>query len=131
MSTLQVESIAENITQITGNLTFDFNKMMNELGDNPHCMFGKIALENGVLVLSDDSRIAEMVPTELEVLFANGTTDAYYQDRNVWCYLCVRCDLKNYMCAPCDSENRDNEYNRLRGGVQNFAKEGFKIYIMH
>ena len=130
MSTLKIEQ-TDNITVLSGNLTFDFNKMMNELSDNPHCMFGKIALEDGVLVLPDGSRIAEMKSKDMLDLFTNGSTDAYYQDRNVWCYLCVRCDLKNYMFAPCDSENRDNEYNRLRRGVGSFSEKGFKIYLMH
>jgi len=131
MSTLQVEK-TDNITHISGNLTFDFKEMMNELGDNPHCMFGKIALEGGVLILSDGSHIAEMGPKDILDLMTNGNTDAYYQDRDVFCYLCVRqSNLKNYMFSPLDSENRDNLYNRLRGGVRSFAKEGFKIYLMH
>ena len=125
MSTLQVEKY-DNITKISGDLTFDFKEMMNELGDNPHCMFGDL---NKVL---GRSNAKEMEPEDMLDLMKNGNTDAYYQDRNVWCYLCVReSDLKNYMFAPCDSENRNNEYNRLREGVRSFAKEGFKIYLMH
>ena len=125
MSTLQVEKY-NNITCISGELTFDFKEMMNELGDNPHCLFGDI---NKLLGGSD---VKEMEPKDMLDLLANGTTGAYYQDRNVYCYLCVReSDLKNYMFAPCDSENRDNKYSRLREGVDHFANEGFKIYIMH
>ena len=124
MSTLQVEKTG-NITCISGDLTSDFNEMMNELGDNPHCMFGDL---NKVLGRSD---VKEMETEDMLDLMTNGNTDAYYQDRNVWCYLCVReSDLKNYMFSPLDSENRDNKYNRLREGVKSFANEGFKIYLM-
>ena len=125
MSTLQLEK-CNNITCISGELTFDFKEMMNELGDNPHCLFGDI---NKLLGGSD---VEEMnIENRLDLL-TNGTTSAYYQHNNVYCYLCVReSDLKNYMFSPDDSENRENEYNRLRRGVESFAKEGFKIYIMH
>ena len=125
MSTLQVEQTS-NITHISGDLTFDFKEMMNELGGNPHCMFGDL---NKVLGGND---VKEMDPEDILDLMTNGNTDAYYQDRAAFCYLCVRqSDLKNYMFSPLDSENRDNLYNRLRGGVGSFAKAGFKIYLMH
>ena len=131
MSTLQVETTG-NITYMSGDLTFDFNEMMNELGDNPHCMFGDLnAMATSLIAFPGRSDVKEMGPEDMLDLFTNGITDAYYQDRDAFCYLCVRqSDLKNYMFSPLDSENRDNEYNRLRVGVRNFAKEGFKIYLM-
>jgi len=39
--------------------------------------------------------------------------------------------MKNYMFSPCDSENRNNKYNRLRGGVLKFKEAGFDVYIVH
>ena len=55
----------------------------------------------------------------------------FYDENKIWCYLCVRpSDFKNYMFSPADSENRDNNFARIRGGVGFFYKKGFDIYIV-
>ena len=127
-------------TRSSGNHTCDFKEMMNELGDNPHCLFGDLnevvaginySKENKQIMSIDfdvtfSSDVKEMGPKDISDLFENGITAVYHE--HVWCYLCVReSDFKNYIFFPADSENRENEYKRLRGGVRSFNKEGFKI----
>ena len=126
MSTLQFEQTS-NITHISGNLTFDCAEMMNELGDINHMFFGDISkglADHKFGNVLDDGTINNELQNQ-------GTTMDYYNSRNVFCYLCVRpSDYANYMFSPMDSENRDNEFTRLRKGVKFFHAKGFNVYIV-
>ena len=118
-----------SITTLTGNLTFDASEMMRELGNRYHCMFGDI------------KKLILKLPTKLSMndisdLYNNGTTREFYSDKNIWCYLCVRPtmrgkeDYANYMFSHIDSENRDNNFIRIREGVKFFYNNKFDIYIV-
>jgi hypothetical protein len=123
MSTLEYTKNG-NVTILSGSLTFDFSEMMNELGENPHDMFGdlnKLIPELGEPL--DDKKILE--------LFQKGITIEYFNENEIWCYLCIQPEtMKNYMFSPIDSENRDNQCYRLRSGVVKFKEAGFNIYIV-
>ena len=123
MSTLEYTKNG-NVSVLSGSLTFDFSEMINELGENPHCMFGdlnKLIPKLGKPL--DDEKILE--------LFQEGKTIEYFNKNKIWCYLCIQPEtMKNYMFSPIDSENRDNQCNRLRSGVVKFKEAGFNIYIV-
>jgi len=125
MSTIRAHTDENGIVNITGNLTFNANEMMLELGDRYHFMFGDIK-----------KLIQEKLPTKLSTkdisdLYNNGTTMEFYSDKNIWCYLCVRpSDCANYMFSHIDSENRDNNFIRIREGVKFFYNNNFDIFIV-
>ena len=132
MSTLNLKT-NNNITVISGELTNDFQEMMNELGDKNHMFFGRLRYSEkaGDLVLPDNTCVTSLSKTTLSNLYENGTSEEYYLENGGFCYLCMRpSDLRNYMFSPLDEENRDNDYQRLRGGVYYFAEKGFNIYLM-
>ena len=133
MSTLNMESIG-NTTILSGDLTMNTSEMMDELGDKNHMYFGQLRYseKSGDLVLPDNTQVTNLSETTLLNLYNNGTNEEYFLENSTFCYLCVRpSDLHNYMFSPLDSENRDNDYQRLREGVHYFAEQGFKIYAMH
>ena len=133
MSTLNMESIG-NTTILSGDLTMNTSEMMDELGDENHMYFGRLRYseKSGDLVLPDNTQVTNLSETTLSNLYNNGTNEEYFLENSAFCYLCVRpSDLHNYMFSPLDSENRDNDYQRLREGVHYFAEQGFKIYAMH
>lgn len=125
MSTLTAHTNEDNsVVTLTGKLTFDLNKMMNELGDRHHFMFGDI--RNLIPKLS-----IKLLTENIIDLYNNGTTMEFYDNKNIWCYLCVRpSDYANYMFSPVDSENRDNNFSRIREGVTFFYNNKFDVYIM-
>ena len=131
MSTMNVESARVGKTKVvalTGEMTFDNNKMMNELGNKFHYLFGNI--ENVISKIKDKGG-DKLTYEQLTHLITNGTKREFYKKNKIWCYLCVRpSDFKNYMFSPVDSENRDNNFARIRGGVGFFYDEGFDIYIV-
>ena len=123
-----------NTTILSGDLTMNTSEMMDELGDENHMYFGRIRYseKSGDLVLPDNTQVTNLSETTLSNLYNNGTNQEYFLENSAFCYLCVRpSDLHNYMFSPLDSENRDNDYQRLREGVHYFAEQGFKIYVMH
>ena len=125
MSTLQFEQ-TDNIITVSGDLTFDCAEMMNELGDINHMFFGDISKG-----LADHKFGNALDDDAVNALQNQGTTMDYYNSRKVFCYLCVRpSDYANYMFSPMDSENRDNEFTRLRKGVKFFHAKGFNVYIV-
>ena len=125
MSTLQTETIG-NITHISGELTFDYNEMLNELGDKNHMCFGDLSKQ-----LVEHKFGDPLDKTKINDLQNKGKNWSYYESKNIFCYLCIRpSDYANYMFSPMDSENRDNEFSRLRGGVKFFHEKGFDVYIV-
>lgn len=131
MSTMNVESARvgkTKVTMLSGEMTFDNNKMMNELGGKFHFMFGNIEKVIGKI---KDKGGDKLTYEQLTHLITKGTNMEFYDENKIWCYLCVRpSDFKNYMFSPVDSENQDNNFARIRGGVGFFYDEGFDIYIV-
>ena len=127
MSTLNMKTTTTQngakITVLSGNLTFDISEMMQELGDKYHCLFGDV--ENLITKLPRGKLSKE----EVTHLITNGTTSEFYSD--IWCYICIRpTDFANYMFSHIDSENRENNFERIRNGVAAFYDKGFNIYIV-
>ena len=124
------------VVEISGNLTFDYEQMKQELAPRYESMFGdaaKVIKELG----------PKLTITDINELTVGGTTWNFYNSNNIWCYFCVRAseweksgkkipgDYANYMFSPSDSENRDSGFARLRGGVLKFFLDGFDVYIVH
>lgn len=114
------------VVEISGELTFNFNEMMSDLASNKCGMFGDInklipKLKRGCL---NDAEIIDV--------YNNAKNKSYYDTKNIWCYLCVRpSDKSSYMFPIMESENRDNNYSRLRNGVKKFYDAGFNVYIIN
>ena len=66
-------------------------------------------------------------------LHKEGTHAEFYENNNILGYFCIDLkDYSNYMFLIGDSENRDNNYSRLRNGVLQFSSEAYcDIYILH
>ena len=100
--------------------------MLNELGDNNHMCFGDLSKQ-----LVEHKFGDSLDKTKINDLQNKGKNWSYYKNKNIFCYLCIRpSDYANYMFSPMDSENRDNEFSRLRGGVKFFHANGFDVYIV-
>ena len=127
MSTLQVDINGYNVTCISGELTSDFEQMKRELGGQYESMFGDV--KKFIAKLNRP----KMTHEEIMQVYNGGLTDSFYENNNIWCYFCVRqSDYANYMFSPCDGENKDNRYLRLRTGVLKFSLEaGFDVYIIN
>ena len=55
-------------------------------------------------------------------LHKEGTCAEFYENNNILGYFCIDPkDYSNYMFLIGDSENRDNNYSRLRNGVLQFS----------
>ena len=113
---------------LEGNLTFDYNEMLNELSSQNHCLFGDI---KNVIIKIKNKGGDKLTFEQVTHLVANGTNMDFYDENNIRCYLCV-CPrtFANYMFPPMESENRDNDFARIRGGVSFFYNKGFEIYII-
>ena len=125
------------VVEISGNLTFDYEQMKQELAPRYESMFGdaaKVIKELG----------PKLTITDINELTVGGTTWNFYTGSRIWCYFCVResewvdsngekvpGDYANYMFSPSDSENRDAKFARLRNGVLKFFLDGFDVYIVH
>ena len=122
MSTINVTKNGNTIT-ILGDLTNDYNKMRNECEGRMHSLFGDIKNMKGKL---GDPLTEE----EILELYNNGTNKSFYE--NIWGYICIKPDdYSNYLFAIIDSENRYNQYNRLRAGVYQFySKAKFDVYVI-
>ena len=131
MSTMNVDCErvgGEKVFVLSGEMTGDYNKMMNELGDKFHGLFGNIEKVIGKIKADGSDKLTI---DDINHLVTNGKIREFYKEKNIWCYLCVRpSDYANYMFSPIDSENRDNNFERIRGGVSFFFGEGFDIYII-
>lgn len=131
MSTMNVECERVGKTKVvalTGEMTSNYNEMMNELGNKFHCLFGNIETVIGKIKADGSDKLTI---DDINHLVTNGKIREFYKEKNIWCYLCVRpSDYANYMFSPIDSENRDNNFERIRGGVSFFFGEGFDIYII-
>ena len=123
-STITIEKKGNTIT-LSGELTNRFDQMRLECCGRTHCMFGDVSK----LIPKLGDKLTEQ---QVRDLLSNGTKKEFYDAQNVWCYFCVEPGtFRNYMFAPMDSENRDNEYARLRQGVANFSrKASFDVYII-
>ena len=125
------------MVEISGNLTFDYEQMKQELAPRYESMFGDAAAVIKKLG-------PKMTITDINDLTMGGTTRSFYNSNNIWCYFCVRAsewvdsngekvpgDYANYMFSPSDSENRDAKFARLRDGVLKFFLDDFDVYIVH
>ncbi len=127
MSTINVEQQG-NIITLSGDLTFDFDQMKRECAGRFESLFGDA---KGVITKLKDRGRSAMTHEQIMKLYQNGKTSEYFENWNIWCYFCVDPNnYRNYMFSPEDSENRDNQYSRLRNGVMNFSSEGFEVYII-
>lgn len=111
------------VVMLSGEMTFDHDQMMRELGGKHSFLFGDV--EKLIAKLPRGKLSKE----EVEALLANGTSMSFYE--NIWCYMCIRpSDFANYMFSHIDSENRANNFQRIRNGVCAFFNKGFDIYII-
>jgi hypothetical protein len=132
MSTMNVETSnvgSSRVIGLLGELTFDFNEMMRELTPDGTGLFGN--MDSLIQKLAADG-IGKLAAPDIEDLVNNGLNMEFYNAINVWGYLCVRpSDNASYIFSHADSENRDNEFARMRRGVAKFFKAGFDIYMIH
>ena len=122
MSSLNITKDNNTIT-ISGDLTNDFNKMLSECGGQSHPLFGD--------VIKLKKKLGKAL-TDMEViqLYNYGTSESFYE--KIWGYICINPkDNSNYLFAIMDSENRDNQYRRIRTGVYQFKTEAkFDVYVI-
>ena len=128
MSTLDMTTRTSGNTRIIGlegEMTFEFSQMMKELAPNgSNFIFGD-------LKKSIPKMGAKLEQSDIENLTKNGTTREFYETNKIWCYLCVRpSDYSSYMFSPDDSENRDDNFVRIRRNVLKFYANKFDIYII-
>lgn len=129
MSTMNLSttttSTGSTIHTLEGEMTFEFSQMMKELAPNgANFIFGD-------LKKSIPKMGAKLEQSDIENLTKNGTTREFYETNKIWCYLCVRpSDYSSYMFSPDDSENRDDNFVRIRKNVLNFYANKFDIYIV-
>ena len=113
------------IIGLTGEMTSEFSQMMKELAPNGSNFIV------GDLRKSIPKIGPKLETSDIENLTKNGTTREFYEKNKIWCYLCVRpSDYASYMFSPEDSENRDNNFVRIRKNVLNFYSNKFDIYII-
>lgn len=102
-----------NVVGITGSLTFDFEQMLSD-----------------AMVLRPDS--IKKVVNECEVVDAEALFSAKhgcdYIDDNTW-FMCVNSATnEGYYFPVCESENRDNDYKRVKSGIAYFMGKGWQAY---
>ena len=128
MSTTEIKTTQigkTKVVMLSGDMTSDHAQMMKELGNKHSFLFGDV--EKLITKLSRGKLSKE----EVMALLKNGTSRSFYDNNDVWCYMCIRpSDFANYMFSPIDSENRNNNFQRIRNGVCAFFNEGFDIYII-
>ena len=112
---------------ISGDLTFDYEQMKRELAGRFDSMFG----DAKQLIAKLEKKRPKLNACQINDLVVNGTTRNYYDSNKIWCYFCVRpSDYANYMFSHIDSENRDNNFARMRAGTAQFFNDGFDVYIV-
>ncbi len=122
-STINIEQDGNTIT-ISGDMTNDCKQMHRECAGRFHGMFGDMVK---LIPKLGDKRTS----AQIRGLYRWGTNAEYYENDNIWGYLCYNPkNHSNYIFSPCDGENRDNSYHRLRNGVAYFESEGFDVYII-
>ena len=127
-STTTTTSGKQHIISLTGEMTFEFDEMMNKLAPNgSNFLLGDLKRTIPKIL----ERRPKVEKKDIENLVRNGTTREFYKTNNIYCYLCVRpSDYASYMFSPEDSENRDNEFQRIRRNVLKFYANKFDIYII-
>ena len=117
-----------NTIGLIGEMTFEFSQMMKELAPNgSNFIFGDLRKSIPKIV----EKHPKLDKEDIENLVRNGTTREFYETNNIFCYLCVRpSDYSSYMFSPDDSENRDDNFVRIRENVVNFYENKFDIYIV-
>ena len=122
MSSLNVTKDNNTIT-LSGDLTNDFNKMLSECAGQSHPLFGDI--------IKLKKKLGNPLTNEqIMELYSDGTSESFY--KKIWGYICINPkDNSNYIFAIMDSENRDNQYIRIRAGVYQFKTEAkFDVYVI-
>ena len=131
MSTLNMTTSTKKknkIIGLKGEMTFEFSKMMKELAPNGSNFIVGDLRKSIPKILEKRPKVEKK---DIENLVRNGTTYEFYKTNNIFCYLCVRpSDYASYMFSPEDSENRDNEFLRIRRNVLKFYAKKFDIYII-
>ena len=132
MSTLNMTTSTtkkgSKIIGLEGEMTSEFSQMMKELAPNgSNFIVGDLRKSIPKIL----ERRPKVEKKDIENLVRNGTTREFYKTNNIYCYLCVRpSDYASYMFSPEDSENRDNEFQRIRRNVLKFYANKFDIYII-
>ena len=106
------ESIAvtttENVTTISGNLSFDTSDMI------PVSKY-----ESWVSIDKIKEKCHPIMP---------GSIDWSTVNRNSW-FICIRPDNgMNYSFPIAESENRDNDFERVKKGISYFYEQKYLIY---
>jgi hypothetical protein len=126
MATMNCETSGKTII-LSGDMTFNYQKMKTELASRFHGMFGDI--KKLIPKLTKDH--PKMTRQNIIDLINKGTTKDFYNKNNIWGYICIRpSDYANFIFSHMDSENRDNNYNRIRMGVSQFFDDNFDVYII-
>ena len=118
MSTLDMDTTTTQngatISVLSGNLTVDASEMMAET-----CSIRPESIEK----ISNECDVVDA-----DALFSAtyGKTD--YIDNNTW-FICVNSSTnKGYYFPICESENRDNNYQRVKEGIAYFMGKGWQAY---
>jgi hypothetical protein len=129
MSNMSIEHTTVNgnhTIKISGDMTFDYQQMKKEVAGRYDSMFGDA--KNLISKLKSPKLTSEQISD----LTVNGKFSTFYDSNKIWGYFCVNPnDYSNYMFSPIDSENRDNNYSRMRNGVASFFNDGFDVYIIN
>lgn len=99
-----------SVVGILGELTFDVKKMMWDAMDMKRDTIRKII---------NDVTCPFVDPS---------TFDWDSIDKNTW-FICVNLETsKGYYFPICESENRDNNYSRVKQGMKYFISQGWDVY---
>ena len=102
-----------NVVGITGSLTFDFEQMMND------------AMHLRPESIEKVSNECEVVNTE--ALFS-ATYGCDYINNDTW-FMCVNSATNmGYYFPVCESENRQDNYKRVKEGIAYFIGKGWQAY---
>ena len=94
--------------RITGEMTFDVKQMMRD----------RISMRKESVIKLDD---------ECEAVDPSNF-DWSSIDHNTW-FICVNTNTnEGYYFPICESENRDNNYSRVKSGMNYFISQGWKSY---
>ena len=124
MSTMNFEQNG-NTFILSGDMTNDFEQMKRECAGRFESMFGDVKK----LIPKLEKALTH---EHIMRVYNEGSTNSFYDNNNICGYFCVNPnDYSNYMFMTCDSENRDNQYLRLRTGILKFnSQAGFDVYII-
>ena len=123
---IQSQSIRNtNFIRLSGEMTFDNNEMMNELGGKIHCLFD---IENVISKIKDMGR--DKLTYKVTELVKNGNNIKFYVKTKFGVTsVCVPVILPTICFHPWILRI-DKNFARIRDGVGFFYDQGFDIYII-